>query len=511
MNIRKKPLYYSIFTITSISIISKLAGFLREGMIAYNFGTTIYTDIYYLLYGVFATFIAAIGSSIGIAYLPIFVSNIKQIGVQVSLQKAMNLLIQLFLIGLIISLLLYLFSDLAAKLLAPTYNQENLFTLSKYLKIFSVGSFFLMASYLLSAILNAQRKFFISEFGGMSYSIVTIIAIIFFSSIWGIDALIYAVPISALLQFSMLFLLVFKKVKFLCEVESIFFSQENRKVYLSVLPILLGSGTIYLGLSIDKIIASSLSIGSVSALSYAGVIHSVVNVLFITSVVNVFFTEFSQKLVDNDIKGLLQIWKKGITMLYILLVPISVFFVLYSSNIITILLKRGQFTQQSVELTALSLSFYVLGTPFYAIRDLTTRVFYAQKNTKTPMINGIMTLVLNVLLSYFLSRVLGVGGITFASALVSLISCAFLIYFLSRKLTINFNTFIPTFFKVMISAIFLILVLLCTRAYLSSGVIVLDTIISFTIGFSIYMGSLYCLKCEEIVFYANKLIKKLII
>ena len=54
----KKTITFSVLIITTLSIISKLLGFLRETVVAYYFGTTHEADIFFLVFGLF-TFITS--------------------------------------------------------------------------------------------------------------------------------------------------------------------------------------------------------------------------------------------------------------------------------------------------------------------------------------------------------------------------------------------------------------------------------------------------------------------
>ena len=89
-----------------------------------------------------------------------------------------------------------------------------------------------------------------------------------------------------------------------------------------------------------------------------------------------------------------------------------------STNIVTIIYGRGAFSSDAIHLTAQALQFYSIGFLFEGIRELIAKTFYAFGNTKTPTYYGVLSVVLNIILSIVLSRFMGIGGITLALSLI---------------------------------------------------------------------------------------------
>lgn len=60
---------------------------------------------------------------------------------------------------------------------------------------------------------------------------------------------------------------------------------------------------------------------------------------------------------------------------------------------------------------------YAAGFFFQAARATIVKVYYAFQDTKTPMINGAISVFVNVLLSVVLSRFMGAAGIALATSI----------------------------------------------------------------------------------------------
>jgi putative peptidoglycan lipid II flippase len=76
---------------------------------------------------------------------------------------------------------------------------------------------------------------------------------------------------------------------------------------------------------------------------------------------------------------------------------------------------------------------YVIGIPFVAgVRNLAA-LYYAYKDSKTPMYASFVAVVINVILNLSLMYVIGFRAFPLATTLSSLANMAILLYFLRRK------------------------------------------------------------------------------
>jgi putative peptidoglycan lipid II flippase len=69
------------------------------------------------------------------------------------------------------------------------------------------------------------------------------------------------------------------------------------------------------------------------------------------------------------------------------------------------LYQRGKFDEQDVQLTAWALLWYASGMVGHSIMEILTRAFYAQHDTKTPVIIGTVAMGLNIVFSLIFIKV----------------------------------------------------------------------------------------------------------
>ena len=108
-------------------------------------------------------------------------------------------------------------------------------------------------------------------------------------------------------------------------------------------------------------------------------------------------------------------------------------YVVEGNDLVKIFFERGNFSNQSTEHVTRIAICYSFGFVFIAIREVLTKVYYAFQDTTTPMRNGIIGVIINILLSWLLSRCCETVGIALATS-ISMAVVAFLMLFSARKL-----------------------------------------------------------------------------
>ena len=117
-------------------------------------------------------------------------------------------------------------------------------------------------------------------------------------------------------------------------------------------------------------------------------------------------------------------------------------------------MKEENFTNENVKLAANALLLYSPAMIAYGIRDVLSRGFYSIKDTKTPMINSLIGIVLNYLFSFILYKKMGVEGLTLSASLSAIITTMILSRALSKKFKgLGMNSIIGDTIKILVSSV----------------------------------------------------------
>ena len=260
------------------------------------------------------------------------------------------------------------------------------------------------------------------------------------------------------------------------------------------IPIILGTSLEQINILIDRTVASNLGAGAISILNYSGKLNGAILSLSIIAILNILFPKFSSLVSENNIEELKKQVKYIINMIFIFAFPIMFGIITLNKEAASFIFGRGNLDENSILSIAKCLSFYSLCFVALCIRDLSTKIFYSFKNSKTPVINSSVGIILNIILSKYL----GVSGIALATSISTVFISILLFHNLKRyDIYLDKSNFI-IFFKVLFASFFMIFIIYISKKYLSLFgnfniiIYIINAIIS-------YILVIFILKVNEII------------
>lgn len=414
-----------------LNMISKPLGLVREMLIGSTFGSSGLVDAYVsatkipnLLLTMFTE------GAIGTAFLPIYNKIMINEGEEKANKFFYSLINFIFIFSLIFTLILYFFSEQILGILINFSDNERFYIANQLLKITSFNFIFISFVGLLSSLLNNYNKFALSACTGIAMNLAIILGILFFKDNMDIYKLGYLYVLSGSVQVLLLvpsMLKITKKYLFIFN-----WNDPNvKELFVSMIPVMIGMFGVQINEIVDNRYATMLPVGTVSALNYAIRLYFLPLSLFAISLSVVIFPTLSKAAVKKDSLLVKNILEKGMNMLTILIIPSMFILIGYAEDIVRLLYKRGQFTEESVIITSQVLQMYSLGLLFYSSVQLLARVHYGYKNRKLTIIASFCGIAINILLDGLLYKEYKHMGITFATTIAGLVN--FLILFASVR------------------------------------------------------------------------------
>jgi putative peptidoglycan lipid II flippase len=126
--------------------------------------------------------------------------------------------------------------------------------------------------------------------------------------------------------------------------------------------------------------------------------------------------------------------------MFLLALPASVGLILLARPIVAMLYQRGEFTAVTTQMTAWALTWYAAGLVGHSVMEVLTRAFYAQHDTKTPVIIGTIAMGLNVVFSFMFARLFSQvgwmphGGLALANSLATALEATALFIVMRQRL-----------------------------------------------------------------------------
>ena len=285
-------------------------------------------------------------------------------------------------------------------------------------------------------VLESRNIFLPGKCQGLFQNLFLIIAAIVLYNQNGVIVLVFAFLLSIIIQclFEMFFVTKYWKVVDKNSIDKSLCTQDVKSLVGLTVPLMLGNSIYEINDIVDKQIGTLLGEGRVSILTYSASVNEIVTGVVVSSIATVLFAHFSSLAAEKNIKKITVILDNAINGMYILILPIMVMCIVCGKAIISILYGRGNFGEEDVIATYYVVIGYAIGFIFQAWRSILSRVFYAFQNTKIPMINGMIAVIINVILSYTFSRFIGVSGIAYATSVAMLFSTILLLLKIKKYL-----------------------------------------------------------------------------
>ena len=490
-----------------IILTSKITGFFRDIVLAQTFGAGEITDAYLTALNIPVVLFDGISAALGTTFIPIYFKIKSSKGQEEVNKFTSNILNIVILISLVFVLLGVIFAPYIVKIFAVGFKGDVFDLTVNYSKILIFSMVFIAINGLVSSYLVASGNVYISGAITIPFNIFVIIAIIF-ASVTESYVMVYGTLIVYIAQ--LLFqlpLLIKKGYKHRLTVN---LRDENiRQILFLVIPVFIGSYINQINAVVNRTLASTLDSGSITALNYANKLNMFAVGVIAVAISTIMYPILS-KLASEGNKKLFKInISKSINMIVIIMLPIMVVMTTFSTEIVKVLFEEGSFNSHDTYLTSTALFFYSIGILAYGLKELLAKSFYSLQDTKTPVRNATISVVINIVFSIILVNIMGIGGLALASSISATVTTMLLLISLRKKIgKIGFSYILKTFIKGAIASIVMYIIMRIAYNYIfiygsrfaleSRKFIAFNCFISVILGMSTYLIVVFALKVKEV-------------
>lgn len=343
--------------------------------------------------------------------------------------------------------------------------------------------FFITICSLLTCYLNLKGSFYVPN-SSTAFLNIAMIAGAFAGYYHGSDILYvcYGVFIGGIAQF--LFILFYAyRFGFRFSLRGGYDRSVN-EVFHYALPSLASVGISQINFMIGRAAASFLVTGSVSYLYYSNRLFQFPMGLFTIAVGTVVMAEISKANSSGNTDMRNSLIDKSINSIMLVMLPSSAGLIVLAEPIISLVYGRMNFLEADAAATASDLRMYSLGLVFYSFIAVFSRVFYSDKDIRTPLTGALVGLAVNVVMIAVLMKLMGHSGIALASS-VAASATFFYLYTRVRDYRYVFGAFI---FKAAAASGLMALVSYLLLVY-GAGIIV-----NIFVSAVLYFSALYFMK-----------------
>ncbi|MDP2726141.1 MAG: murein biosynthesis integral membrane protein MurJ, partial [Dehalococcoidia bacterium] len=299
-------------------------------------------------------------------------------------------------------------------------------------RIMLASPVFFGISAILGSALNARRHFLLPGLAPIVYNLSITGGALFLSRYIGIEGVAWGVTAGSLAHL----LVQVPGLRRQGMVYHLIFSISNpgvREVGRLMGPRVLGLAAIQVNFLVTTALASKLASYSIPALNYAWMLMLLPLGLFAIAISSAVFPTLAEKAAQEMGESMRQTIYVTLKMILFLTIPASVGLIVLGRPLIGLLFQRGLFDELSAQATYGALVFYAIGLFGHGMVEILTRAFYANHDTRTPVIIGIGAMALNIGLSLVLMGPLGHGGLALSVSLAAIMEAILLFRAITRR------------------------------------------------------------------------------
>lgn len=434
-----------------ITFISSFFGLARDMTLSYFYGASPISDAYIIITTIPLVLFGFTASVISVGYIPSYNKIVADLGQEEANRFTSNLINVIVIFCMAVVIVALLFKAPIVKLFALGFTGETLHIALKMSNIALWNIVLLGLTVIFTAYLQIKGNFLVPALIGFPMNVIVMISI-FVSVKTNVQVLAVGSLIGTIIQ--VLMLMLFLPRTGYRHQWSINLRDENIKSMIYViLPVLIGMTVNQVNIIIDKTTASKVSIGGISTLTYSNRLNAFVMAIVVYSITTVMYPMISKMASEKDMPGLKQMLHQAISGVNFFVIPASFGTMMISEQLVRLLYGRGAFDEQAIVMTSSALFFYSIGMIGFGLKDVLNRFFFAMQDARTPMINGVISTVLNIIMTITFSRFMGISGIALAMSVSTLISTGFLFYDLHKKIgSIDIREIIRSSYKIFVAS-----------------------------------------------------------
>ena len=421
----------ALATVSSMTLVSRVLGFVRDALIARIFGAGLATDAFFVAFRVpnLLRRLFAEGA-FAQAFVPILAdyrSREGEAGTKLLVDRTATLL-ALTLVG--VSLLGIALAPVIIYVSAPGFsaNAEKFDMTVAMLRVTFPYILFISLVSLAGGILNTWRKFAVPAFTPSLLNVSFIVCALFFAPYFNppVMVLAWAVFLGGVLQLG-LQIPYLARIGMLPRPRLAWRDPGVRRILLLMGPAVLGVSVGQLSLVINTIFASFLENGSVSWLYYADRLMEFPTGLLGVALGTVLLPSLSKFHAEKDTESFNRLLDWGLRLTLMLALPAAIALALLAVPLIATLFHYGAFSTHDLMMTREALMAYAVGLLGLIMVKVLAPGFYARQDIRTPVKIAIFTLLATQVLNAALIVPLKHAGLALSIGLGACLNAALLL------------------------------------------------------------------------------------
>lgn len=433
-------LYRNFLSVGGLTLLSRIAGFVRDALMAAVLGTGPAADAFFAAFrfpNLFRRLFAE--GAFNTAFVPMFAGALERDGREAALDLAARIMSWLVAMLVVVTILAEIFMPQLMTLFVPGFADDpEKFALTVLLTRIMfpyLACMSLMAAY--GAILNSLGRFFAAAFAPVILNLVNIAAMIPLVTFWVQDApgaatwVAAATMVGGVAQLALVWAAI-RRADFVPALRLPRLDPEVRRFWVLAIPAILTGGITQINIFVGTIIASAAD-NAISILNYADRLYQLPLGIIGIAIGTVLLPELSRHLKGGRSIEARATQDQSLLVAMLLSMPAAMALIAMAEPIVRVLFERGAFNALATVQTAQALIAFSTGLPAYVLIRVLQPGYFAREDTMTPTIFAGISVVANIGLSLLLFPAYQHVGIAVATAVSAWLNALLLALFLARR------------------------------------------------------------------------------
>ncbi len=414
--------------------LSRVLGLVRDRLLSSYFGPE-ELGVYFAAFRIpNALFELLVMGALTSAFIPVYSRYIAKNdtkNAQILSSSLINLSLVVF---FFLAVPVFFAAEWVSRFMAPGFSLDQIRQMSaftRFMILFQVGP--LLIGNVFTGILQSHNLFFVPAAAPVLYNIGIIIGILVFSHSFGLWGAIIGVGIGALLftliQVPLLFKLGYAH-KFTLNIKH----AGVREVGKLMGPRTFGLAISQIDTTIDLMMASLLGARMVTIFNFAQHLQQLPVGLFGTTIAQAALPSLSKVSASEDKESFTHIIINAIHQILFLVLPVSILFIVLRVPVVRLVFGASRFDWSATVATGMTLSAFSISLFAQAIVQVLARAFYALYDSKTPVLIGIISVLINSLLSvlFVMYYKWPVWSLGVSASVASIVNALLLLFYLNK-------------------------------------------------------------------------------
>ncbi len=483
-------------------LVNKILAIGRQIVIAQSFGTGVENDAFVAAFRLpDILFLLISGGALGTAFIPILTRRLTQQPEHdpEGWRLTSSVLNTLLLAAMGVSILAALFAlPLVKYLIAPGFSPETQVLTANLMRLTLISTIIFSVSSLMGAVLHTRQHFLLPAIAPLVYNLGIMFGAIFLVPQVGIYGLVLGAILGAM---GHLLIQVPGLMRYGIKYEAILGWSDPALWQIAKLmgPRIVNIMVIQVNFIVMFNLASRIGEGNVSALDYGWDLMQMPQTIIGSAIGIVMFPTMSALAAQADIDGLRQTLVQTLRIMLALAMPAMVGLIVLGRPIIQVIFERGQFSPESTTEVYQSLQFWALALLAHSALEVVNRLFYAQKDTITPLLSSIVSMVINLGLALSLYQSLRAGGLALSNGVAVTVEVLIMLIIAHRRMGgIEAGTLVNTLIRTLVAALIMGGIVVAFTTLLPALSPFLIVVGGGTLGLLAYLGAGLLLGVKEI-------------